>query len=97
MTTIERAKKFFNRIDWWSGSNSYRPGPHSYEFTEWEAPRLWCQANVARALIRQEQKRAATSSMKNLDNEYDMGLYDGLNTALQIIDAVYGRDHDSTP
>lgn len=83
MTTLERARRFFQRIDWWSGSNSYRPGFPEGDFMEWTAPRLWCQSRVARALIRQELRYRRV-----LDSRRSEGLQDALN----IIDAVYGRE-----
>ena len=92
MITLERAKKFFQRIDWWSGSNSYKPGYMSTDFTEWTAPRLWCQIRVARALIRQEIRYYAAEIPKDPESHYLVGAYDGLRLAICILDAVYGRD-----
>jgi len=92
MTTIERARRFFKRIDWWSGGNQYLPYRFNDEFQEWMMPRLWCQARVARALIRQKKDRALDDSMKNIKNDYKGGYLDGLYDALDILDAVYGRE-----
>jgi len=92
MTTIERARKFFKRIDWWSGGNQYLPYRITFndEFQEWMMPRLWCQARVARALIRQELEK----ELKAQPSIYKDGLTYGLARSIQILDAVYGRDHD---
>lgn len=92
MTTLERAKKFYKRVQRWAGGSN----AGTYEYLGDMANMLYCQARVARALIRQQERRAAISSTQNLDSEYDMGLYDGLTTALQILDTVYGRNYDNT-
>ena len=86
MTTIERAKKFYKHIHLWAGEpSSEHP---SWRRTDmWTHFMEWCQARVARALIRQELRYRRV-----LDSRRSEGLQD----ALEILDAVYGRDNDNT-
>lgn len=91
MTTLEKARKFYRRIMHWSGwALPCHPSIHNGEFEEWIVPALWCQARVARTLIRQERHKAKTQALLTHHN-YLSGYWDGLHDALAIIDAVYGK------
>lgn len=88
LSTLERAKRFFKRIDHWSGSNSYAPGAFDEEFLEWKLPRLWCQARAYRALLKSAYKQVGNGPIGPL---HDAGWREGLTYALELHDAIYGR------
>lgn len=94
MTTIERAKRFFKRIHYWAGEPS--PAPKSWQALDvYDYLMGQCQARVARALIRREAETFPEwKDHWNYSCDYQAGLLQGLERALDIIDAVYGRDHD---
>jgi hypothetical protein len=92
MTTIERAKRFHERIEEWSGYTiPSHPNRHWGEFEEWIVAAMWCQFHVARALIRQDTDNARRKYLTEMRNQYNAGYLDGLFHALKILDAVYGR------
>jgi len=82
MSTIERAKKYHDRITGYQVMMEPDEGALIRS--------LYAQARVARALIRQEMKDAHVQAVVSLES-WDSGVTQGLKTALDILDAVYGR------
>ena len=80
LTRLERAKKFHKHITGYQVMMEPDEGALIRS--------LYAQARVARALIRQEQDTV----ILKCDDEWEKGYYHGLKDALDILDAVYGRE-----
>jgi len=91
MTTLERAKRFFKHIHYWAGEPS--PAPKSWQALDvWDYLMGQCQARVARALIRRELKKPMEDYPLEWSYSRIWGIREGLEQALEILDAVYGRE-----
>lgn len=87
MTTLERAKQFCERIDSWP-TPLYKTVPDRPDpLDDIETWRRYLRSRVARALIEQEAR--SHEACIDLDNDL---IADGLRRAIQILDAVYGRE-----
>lgn len=95
MTTLERAKQFCERIDSWP-TPPYKTVPDRPDpLDDIETWRRYLRSRVARALIRQEVAKRMEDYPIDHSFSRIWGIREGLEQALDILDAVYGREKKS--